>query len=91
MHTESPNAKVNGNRYYYRVVSIMYICLCKGITDTDIQRALENGADSFQDVRQNLGVATVCGSCACVAKELVNAHAKSSGSALNSSLFTQAI
>lgn len=57
----------------------MYICLCKAITDSDIKRALEDGAESFRDVRESLGVGTVCGSCACTAKELVRATAKDLG------------
>ena len=65
----------------------MYVCLCKGITDSDIKRALENGAESFRDVRNHLGVATVCGSCACVARELVKANAKTSDISASSGMF----
>lgn len=54
----------------------MYVCLCKGITDSDIKQAVEDGAASFKEVRENLGVATNCGSCACAAKKLVKSSAK---------------
>ena len=54
----------------------MYVCLCKGITDGDIKRSMDEGAGSFREVRERLGVSTVCGSCACVAKELVKANTK---------------
>ncbi len=54
----------------------MYVCLCKGITDSDIKQAVEDGATSFKEVRDSLGVATNCGSCACAAKKLVKSSAK---------------
>jgi len=50
--------------------------LCKGVTDSDIKRAIEDGASSFREVRDLLGVATNCGSCACAAKKLVHSSAK---------------
>lgn len=50
----------------------MYVCLCKGITDSAIRDAVYDGASSFREVRQNLGVATQCGKCACWAKDIVN-------------------
>jgi len=48
----------------------MYVCLCKGITQKDIQDAVENGA-SLSDIRKNMGVASECGSCAQYTKQLV--------------------
>jgi len=54
----------------------VYVCLCKGVTDSDIKRAVESGATSFKEVRDELGVATNCGSCACAAKKLVHSTAK---------------
>jgi len=52
----------------------MYVCVCKSITDSDIRRELEAGASSMAEIRANLGVASVCGSCACQAKDLVKQH-----------------
>ena len=48
----------------------MYVCLCKNVTDQHIRSAVENGANSFRDVRKTLGVGSQCGQCACFAKEL---------------------
>ncbi|WP_370979307.1 (2Fe-2S)-binding protein [Agaribacterium sp. ZY112] len=56
----------------------MYVCLCKAITDSQIKQAADEGDGSFRAVRESLGVATVCGSCACEAKKLVKASARSS-------------
>lgn len=65
----------------------MYVCLCKGVTDAQIKQAMESGADSFREIRETLGVATVCGSCACATRELINAQARSAE--FDSSLYYQ--
>ena len=44
----------------------MYVCLCKGITDSQIHQAVTQGATTFQAVRRELGVATQC--CKCLAE-----------------------
>jgi bacterioferritin-associated ferredoxin len=49
----------------------MYVCICKGITDSDIRSAVHEGASSFRSVSKQLGVSTQCGQCACHAKALV--------------------
>ncbi|MBV1880254.1 MAG: bacterioferritin-associated ferredoxin [Pseudomonadales bacterium] len=42
----------------------MYICLCKGITDTQIRETVLNGsATSLGDVQNQLGVGSQCGGC----------------------------
>lgn len=48
----------------------MYVCICKGITQREIQSAVEAGA-SLRDIRQSMGVASECGSCGQCAKRLV--------------------
>lgn len=54
-----------------RTISIMYVCLCKSVTDSDIKRAVDNGAASFREVRDQLGVSTQCGKCARLARAVV--------------------
>lgn len=49
----------------------MYVCLCKGITDTQIRAAVEDGASSLRDVRSTLGVASQCGKCGILTREIV--------------------
>ena len=49
----------------------MYVCLCQGVTDGQIRDAIFVGCCSYKDVRETLGVATKCGKCACLAKEVV--------------------
>lgn len=49
----------------------MYVCLCKGITDSQIRDAVNAGAESMRQVRDTLGVATQCGKCACDTRDIV--------------------
>lgn len=49
----------------------MYVCLCHGVTDGQIREAIYEGCCSYQEVRENLGVGTQCGKCACLAKQVV--------------------
>jgi bacterioferritin-associated ferredoxin len=56
----------------------MYVCLCKGVTDSQIRSAVENGA-SIRDIRDQLGVMTECGKCACLTKDIVRSSRKESG------------
>lgn len=41
----------------------MYVCICNGITDKQIRTAVAGGANSLQLLRDELGVASNCGSC----------------------------
>ena len=49
----------------------MYVCICKGITDTQIRAAVQDGASSVSAVHSSLGVASQCGKCGILAKEIV--------------------
>ena len=41
----------------------MYICICNSITDTQIRAAVTKGYATLADLRENLGIASCCGSC----------------------------
>ena len=49
----------------------MYVCLCKGITDTQIRAAVADGASSLREVHSTLGVASQCGKCGLIARDIV--------------------
>ena len=49
----------------------MYVCLCTGVTDGKIRDAIYDGCCSYREVREATGVASQCGKCACVAKQVV--------------------
>jgi bacterioferritin-associated ferredoxin len=51
---------------------IMYVCLCKGVTDTQIRQAVENGAASFGQIRRDLSLAAQCGKCGILARQVYN-------------------
>ena len=50
----------------------MYVCICKGVTDKQIQREMRNGACSFEEIQDRLQVSLCCGQCREFAIEVVN-------------------
>jgi len=48
----------------------MYVCLCKGITDSQIREAVADGVTSYRDLRQTLGLAGQCGRCGVLARQI---------------------
>ena len=46
----------------------MYVCVCRGITDTRIRQEVADGASSMRDLNERLGVASQCGKCGRCAK-----------------------
>lgn len=51
----------------------MYVCLCKGVNDKTIHKAVAAGeVESMRDLRQQYGVASQCGCCKQSAKETLN-------------------
>lgn len=65
----------------------MYICICNAVTDREIRQAVALGAQSIEDLRDGLGVASRCGKCMSCAHQLLvetlpaldHAHAVSLG------------
>lgn len=51
----------------------MYICVCKGVSDSRIRRAVEQGsAITLRDLTRELAVGTCCGKCVPAARELLD-------------------
>jgi len=50
----------------------MYVCLCKSVTDHQINEAIDNGVTSFEAMQSTLQVSTVCGACTCEVKQLLS-------------------
>ncbi|ATP29704.1 (2Fe-2S)-binding protein [Chromobacterium violaceum] len=48
----------------------MYVCLCNAVTDSQIRQAVHGGATRMCDLRRELGVASDCGKCACMANQI---------------------
>ena len=49
----------------------MIVCLCKSITDRDIAESVDNGVTSFEAMQAHLNVSSVCGSCSCEVKHII--------------------
>ena len=52
----------------------MFVCICNGVTDRDIHRAIEGGDRNFRQVSKSLGVASQCGSCEELAREIIEEY-----------------
>lgn len=50
----------------------MYVCICHAVTERDIHHAVEQGACSMRELRNELKIATQCGRCANCAKSCLN-------------------
>ena len=62
----------------------MYVCLCKGITDKDVQKACRRN-DRGQDVCKRLGVGAECGLCIESALKIIQEMEVAQGPNINSS------
>lgn len=51
----------------------MYICICSAVTDSCIREAVQKGACSLRDLRNELGVGSGCGKCVPQAYEVLSA------------------
>ncbi|MGK0297006.1 MAG: bacterioferritin-associated ferredoxin [Gammaproteobacteria bacterium] len=58
----------------------MYVCVCRAVTERDIRKAIDEGAQSVRDLREKLKVTESCGSCLETVKQCLN-EAKSSQAA----------
>ena len=47
----------------FNINSIMYVCLCAGVTDHEIRETIAEGAASVEEVAYCTGAGTRCGSC----------------------------
>jgi bacterioferritin-associated ferredoxin len=51
----------------------MIVCVCRRVSDRDIEHAARSGCTSFDDLQMELGVATCCGRCTECAQETLAA------------------
>ncbi len=56
----------------------MIVCLCKGITDADIRRAIAAGATTVSQLGASCGAGTECGGCRPVLYQLLATHRRAS-------------
>lgn len=41
----------------------MYVCLCQGVKESDVRRAIAGGVGNVEQLGERLGVGTGCGCC----------------------------
>ena len=54
-----------------RIFSRMYVCICNSVTDRDIRKAAAGGVMTLDELRETLGVAAGCGTCADTAEGIL--------------------
>jgi bacterioferritin-associated ferredoxin len=69
----------------------MIVCVCRRISERDIQRAAHGGCGSLEDLQMELGVATCCGRCAECAQSTLEAALSRPGAALCSPAMAPAL
>lgn len=57
----------------------MIVCVCRRVSDRDIERAMRAGAGSFEEIQLETGAATCCGRCSDCARAIVERVAPSIG------------
>lgn len=66
------STNIYSSLYCRWVLITMYVCLCKGITDRQIEAAVHDGARSLGKLRKTLGVASQCGKCTSLTREILD-------------------
>jgi bacterioferritin-associated ferredoxin len=52
---------------------IMFVCLCHGVTDTQIKNAVKTqGVGNLRELKKALGVGSQCGSCIETAQDIID-------------------
>lgn len=50
----------------------MYVCICNGVTDHAIREAAARGVRTVEELTMRTGLASGCGSCIDVAREILD-------------------
>ena len=75
----------NGDKKIKKVVAIknesrlssrsMYVCLCQAVRDAEVRQAVASGVEDVEQLAEELGVGTGCGSCREFAQTLIDEYA----------------
>ncbi len=49
----------------------MYVCVCKAVTERQVNEAIDQGATTVKALSRQLGVGSQCGACVGCAKECI--------------------
>lgn len=50
----------------------MYVCICNGVTDSHIRKAVDEGVQSFRELSMATGCSRTCGRCSDMAQDIFN-------------------
>ncbi|WP_416885146.1 (2Fe-2S)-binding protein [Marinospirillum sp.] len=50
----------------------MYVCICHGITDSQIRQGAQQGMQHVRDLYQQMSLGSQCGKCVCTAKQVLS-------------------
>ncbi|MFM2481922.1 (2Fe-2S)-binding protein [Celerinatantimonas sp. YJH-8] len=56
----------------------MFVCICQGITDEQIRKAVREGNISVKEIKQQLQIATQCGRCIKATQAIINQELEAS-------------
>ena len=57
-----------------RKFSLVLVCHCKGLSDRDVERAIDAGAGTCGEITRHCGAGSVCGGCRPAIDELLEAR-----------------
>ena len=52
----------------------MFVCVCSAVSDRQVERALDEGADSLDALAAKTGAGACCGSCRPLLLKIIEAH-----------------
>ncbi|QUM78845.1 (2Fe-2S)-binding protein [Moritella sp. 5] len=50
----------------------MYVCICRGITDKQLIKSIDEGATTMKELSTELGIGNQCGKCCQCAKKVLH-------------------
>lgn len=53
----------------------MYVCMCKGISDKEIEKSIDDGATTVEQVTRSCRAGGDCGACHDMIEEMIEAKA----------------
>ena len=53
----------------------MYVCLCQAVRDAEVRQAVAAGVEDVEQLAEELGVGTGCGTCRELAQSLIDEYA----------------
>jgi bacterioferritin-associated ferredoxin len=63
--------------------TVMYVCICRQVTDKQIRELCRDGVNELRAVREKLGVASDCGKCGKLAASIIKEFTQNGGSFVN--------